>query len=143
MSTLLADTITNVAGSSAGTTITIDKDSTYNSEGTAVTQNLVQGLAKVYCCNDGSGNIENSQSMNVSGTTDNGAADITISYTNNFSSASHTWAWTGALDGGNDDASSRKRQTTSDTGNLRYICCYSGTLYEWAEQSSTMHGGLA
>ncbi len=46
MSTLAADTITNVAGSSAGTTITIDKDSTYNSEGGAVNQNLVQGLTK-------------------------------------------------------------------------------------------------
>ena len=112
-------------------------------EGGSTTTNLQQGLVKVFCCNNGSGTIDNSQSMNVSGTTDNGSADITISYTNNFSSVSHTWGWTGGYDGGTSDASCRKRETTSDTGNLRYITCYAGTLYEWVEQSSTMAGDLA
>lgn len=143
MSQVNVDTIRKSDGS-AGTDIRVKNTSVYESDGgTSVTQNLVQSIIKVFCCNNGSGTIDNSQSMNVSGTTDNGSADITISYTNNFSSVSHTWGWTGGYDGGNSDASCRKRETTSDTGNLRYITCYAGTLYEWVEQSSTMAGDLA
>ena len=141
-SQLNVDTIVDKAGS-GGTNVKIGNTSTYVSDGGNVTQNTVTGLIKVFCCNNGSGTIDNSQSMNVSGTTDNGSADVTISYTNNFSSVSHTWGWTGGYDGGNSDASCRKRETTSDTGNLRYITCYAGTLYEWIEQSSTMTGDLA
>ena len=141
-SQLNVDTIVDKAGS-GGTNVKIGNTSTYVSDGGNVTQNTVTGLIKVFCCNNGSGTIDNSQSMNVSGTTDNGSADVTISYTNNFSSVSHTWGWTGGYDGGTSDASCRKRETTSDTGNLRYITCYAGTLYEWIEQSSTMTGDLA
>ena len=148
MSTVILDTIT---GKSTATTITIGSTPVVSASANSMTirgegsnqTSIQQGLAKVFCCNNGSGTIYSSQSMNVSGTTDNGAADITISYTNSFSSVYHTWGCTGAYDGGNSDASCRKRETTSDTGNLRYITCYAGTLYEWVEQSSTMHGDLS
>ena len=146
MSTIVGTNIevTNIKYDSDTTSMIISSAGqiTAQGEGTATT-NLQQGLAKVYCCNNGDGTIYSSQSMNVSGTTDNGASDVTISYTNNFSSAYHTWGWTGGYDGGNSDASCRKRETTSDSGNLRYITCYAGTLYQWVEQSSTMHGVLA
>ena len=138
-----SDTTAFTIGSDGGSNVKMANTSTYVSDGGAVTQNTVQGLAKVFCCNNGSGTIYSSQSMNVSGTTDNGSADITITYANPFASAYHTWGWTGGYDGGNSDASCRKRETTSDTHNLRYITCYAGTLYEWVEQSSTMHGDLA
>jgi hypothetical protein len=86
MSTLAADTITNVAGSSAGTTITIDKDSTYNSEGAAVTQNLVQGLAKVWV-NYQQNTPAVRDSINVSGVTDTATGRYAVAYTNNMGNA--------------------------------------------------------
>ena len=90
MSTLAADTITNVAGSSAGTTITIDKDSTFNSEGTAVTQNLVQGLCKHFCHWDGSGTVEVDDSFNQSSLTDLATGKYTIAITNSMNNISYT-----------------------------------------------------
>ena len=87
MSTIVGTNIevTNIKFDSDTTSMIISNTGqiTAQGEGTATT-NLQQGLAKVYCCNNGDGTIDNGQSMNVSGTTDNGAADVTISYTNNF-----------------------------------------------------------
>jgi hypothetical protein len=84
MSTLAADTITNVAGSSAGTTITIDKDSTYNSEGTAVTQNLVQGVAKVWANINGTGTPAARYSFNVTSITDHATGILSIVIANDM-----------------------------------------------------------
>ena len=52
MSTVLANTITAVGG--GGSTVKVNNDSTYISDGGAVTDsNLVQGLAKVWVQFDG------------------------------------------------------------------------------------------
>ena len=48
MSTIATNTITNVAGNSTGVGIAVSNAATYNSEGGAVTQNLVQGVAKAF-----------------------------------------------------------------------------------------------
>ena len=47
MSTVLANTITAVGG--GGSTLKMANNATYVSEGTAVTQNTVQGLVKAWC----------------------------------------------------------------------------------------------
>ena len=78
MSTLKTNTLTgvSVAGSIAVT-----------GEGNSTTTNLQQGLAKVW----GSVTVSAvSDSLNVSGLTDNDAGDFTFSYTNNMASQNYT-----------------------------------------------------
>ena len=98
MSTIVGTNIevTNLKYDSDTTSMIISNTGqvTIQGEGTKTT-NLQQGLAKVWCCNNGDGAIYSNQSMNVSGTTDNGSADVTISYSNPFTSAYHTWGCTG------------------------------------------------
>tara|TARA_R100000353_G_scaffold154676_1_gene113417 strand:+ start:244 stop:693 length:450 start_codon:yes stop_codon:yes gene_type:complete len=91
-SQLNVDTIVDKAGSGGPslpntTTIKISNTSTNVSDGGAVTQNTVQGLAKVWSShNMGSSN----DSFNSSGITDNGTGDFTLNFTNSFSSANHS-----------------------------------------------------
>ena len=91
-SQLNVDTIVDKAGSGGPslpntTTIKMGNTSTYVSDGGAVTQNTVQGLAKVWSNHTaGSSN----DSFNSSGITDNGAGDFTLNFTNSFTSAHHS-----------------------------------------------------
>jgi len=104
MSTLAADTITNVAGSSAGTTITIDKDSTYNSEGAAVTQNLVQGVIKAWADVDQTGTMTVDNSLNIASGTDLSAGNFTLNFTNNMGNADYGMAGAAhQMQAGNDE----------------------------------------
>ena len=81
MSTVLANTITAVGG--GGSTVKVNNDSTYISDGGAVTDsNLIQGLVKVWCYWENSDTVRDS--FNSSGLTDNGSGDATYSYTNNM-----------------------------------------------------------
>ena len=86
MSTILANTITAVGG--GGSTVKVNNDSTFISDGGAVTNsNLVQGLAKSWCYINGDGTAALTDSFNGSGMTDNGTGDYTFTITNDFSSA--------------------------------------------------------
>ena len=84
MSTVLANTITAVGG--GGSTVKVNNDSTYISDGGAITDsNLVQGLVKAWCKFNGeAGSIANDDSFNVSGLTDNGTGDYTIAINNDM-----------------------------------------------------------
>ena len=63
----------------------MNNDSTFRSDGGAVTQNLVQGLVKAWCKFQGdAGSISNDDSFNVSGLTDNGTGDYTIAIDNDM-----------------------------------------------------------
>ena len=77
-----------LAGTLAVTGVhTVGNNAIYTSDGGAVTQNLVQGLAKVWSNHEqGSSN----DSFNSSGITDNGTGDFTLNFTNSFSSANHS-----------------------------------------------------
>ena len=92
MSTLLANTITALGG--GGATVKVANDSTYISEGGAVTnQNLVQGLSKVWSVFDGTaGSIAYADSFNTSGLTDNGTGDYTIAISNDMASGNYAVA---------------------------------------------------
>ena len=62
--------------------------STYTSEGGAVTQTLVQGLAKVWFLLEGDITTPvNRDSINSSSVTDEGTGDYTVAFTNSFTSA--------------------------------------------------------
>ena len=87
MSTVLANTITAVGG--GGSTVKVNNDSTYISDGGAVTDsNLVQGLCKVWVNMD-AGTTAN-DSHNVSGLTDVATGAHTITFSNNMGSANYS-----------------------------------------------------
>ena len=98
MSTVLANTITAVGG--GGSTLKMANDATYVSDGGAVTQNTVQGLAKCWVNFDGTASGAASRdSLNVSGMTDNATGQYRVTYTNNMSDSEY--AVTQGADGTN------------------------------------------
>ena len=86
-SQLNVDTIVDKAGS-GGTNVKIGNTSTYVSDGGAVTQNTVQGLAK--CWYLASNAAVTTDSFNVSSTVDVGTGNYKYFYTNNFSNAHYS-----------------------------------------------------
>jgi hypothetical protein len=98
MSTVVLDTIT---GKSTATTITIGStpvvsasanSMTIRGEGTAQTS-IQQGLAKAWIHLKGADTFANVDSLNVSGVTDNGTGDYTITINNDM--GSNTYSVTG------------------------------------------------
>ncbi len=90
MSQVNADTIRKSDGS-LGTDIRVKNTSVYESDGgTSVTQNLVQGIGKVWNNLNGTGTIATRDSFNVSSNVDSGTGVYTTNYTNAMSSASQS-----------------------------------------------------
>ena len=78
------NTTAQTIDTSGRTTVSImNNDSTYRSDGGAVTQNLVQGLAKVWI--RASSSAVDADSFNVSSTTDNTTGDYSYDFTNSMS----------------------------------------------------------
>ena len=97
MSTILANTITALGG--GGSTIKVNNDSTYISDGGAVTNtNLVQGLTKHWALAAGDG-ISVADSFNSSGITDNGPGDGTFAFTNVFGNGNYATSSLSTEDG--------------------------------------------
>ena len=91
MSTVLANTITAVGG--GGSTVKVNNDSTYISDGGAVTNSdLVDALAKSWINLDGSGTIGILESYNVGSITDQGTGQYLTTFTNNFSTADYCYS---------------------------------------------------
>ena len=80
-SQLNVDTIVDKAGS-GGTNVKVANTSTYVSDGGAVTQNTVQGLAKAWF--QASSSTALSDSFNISSGTDNGTGDYSYALSNAF-----------------------------------------------------------
>jgi hypothetical protein len=96
MSNLLVQTIKHTNNTTAQTidtsgrtTAVLNNDTTYRSDNGAVTQNMVQGLAKQWMNFNHSTNSV-LDSFNVSGTTDNTTGHFTQNYTNNMNSANYS-----------------------------------------------------
>jgi hypothetical protein len=84
-----------LAGTLAVTGVhTVGNNAVATSDGGAVTQNLVQGLAKVWM-QQSSGTTING-SFNCSGLTDNGTGDYTTSFTNDMANDDYACQCTGA-----------------------------------------------
>ena len=75
--------VDNLKGSTTGGSINV------LSEGTSVTTNMQQGLAKAWCNFNGTGTIATRVSFNVSGLTDNGTGSYNVNLTNAMNSASY------------------------------------------------------
>ena len=80
-SQLNVDTIVDKAGS-GGTNVKVANTSTYVSDGGAVTQNTVQGLAKFWCHTTTSTSVD---SFNQGSITDSATGNYVHNFTNNMS----------------------------------------------------------
>ena len=90
------NTTAQTIDTSGRTTVSImNNDSTYRSDGGAVTQNLVQSLTKAWVNFNGTGTAAISDSFNISGLTDNGTGDYTVSFTNDMGNALYSTAHAG------------------------------------------------
>ena len=76
--------VDNLKGSTTGGSINV------LSEGTSVTTNLQQGLAKVWCDLNGTGTIATRDSFNEASLTDNGTGSYNVNFTNNMGSANYS-----------------------------------------------------
>ena len=83
-SQLNVDTIVDKAGS-GGTNVKIANTSVTVSEGSSATTNTVQGLTKCWVLFNGTSTIASTDSFNVSGLTDNGTGNYTVSINNDMS----------------------------------------------------------
>ena len=148
MSTLLADTIRKTGGT-AGVDIRVKNTSVYESDGgTSVTQNLVQGLAKVWAdINAGQGSY--GDSFNTASITDNATGQATLSHTNNLSSTSYSATTSVTFDhdgtGGHRDTTIRGKGTSSTTVEFIFADTSGrGTQLDLeVDASVTIHGDLA
>ena len=119
MSNIYVDTIRKTGGS-LGTDIRIKNTSVYESDGgTSVTQNMVQGLIKVWNNFDGTASgAASADSFNVSGMTDNATGTATTSYTNAMNNTNYA-----ALTIGDDDSANQGpsgEQITRATGSIKF-----------------------
>ena len=96
-SQLNVDTIVDKAGS-GGSNIKMANTSTYVSDGGAVAQNTVQGIAKQWCQFEGDGTVAITDSFNVGSLTDTATGDYNLSYSNNMSNAGYSMTGGGIHD---------------------------------------------
>ena len=93
------NTTAQTIDTSGRTTVSImNNDSTFRSDGGAVTQNLVQGLTKAWVSFDGTGTIATRDTFNVSSLNDDGSGKYDFVYTSNMASQNYAPAICGAFD---------------------------------------------
>jgi len=142
MSSLFTDTIRKTGGT-LGTDIRIKNTSVYESDGgTSVTQNLVQGIAKVWSNqNQGTAN----DSYNSSGITDNGTGDFSVNFSNAMSSANYS----STLGGADANSNSALIVATNNgggyaTGSINYFVVNEDSgATDYGPTCCTVHGDLA
>ena len=134
-SILKVDTITGVAtaGSIAVT-----------GEGNSTTTNLQQGLAKVWINFDGdASDIAIRDSFNVSGNTDNGTGDYTITFSNAMSNGNYSLAGVGEAGGGGSVMGLAVNSTDGLTTASARIFTKTGSPADSNVVTSTINGDLA
>jgi len=125
--------------------ITAAGDITVTSEGGAATQSLQQGLAKAWLQLNGS-SFGVTDSLNISGATDNGTGDYTASYTNSMNST--VYAIQNFVAGGDDRRSAHSLRDSQVAGSWSLISRSSNpsdSNVKLDEQKvfGTVHGDLA
>tara|TARA_R100000234_G_C4922520_1_gene144804 strand:- start:250 stop:681 length:432 start_codon:yes stop_codon:yes gene_type:complete len=143
MSTVLANTITAVGG--GGSTVKVNNDSTYISEGGAVTDhNLLQGVAKHWI-----GNLDMSDgslvdSFNTSSVADVDAGDFNVNLTNAYSVANSYSLTFGGTNSSNGNAFISMQGQTPTTSQYRMAGFLSNdTNLDMDMCKSATHGDLA
>ena len=142
-SQLNVDTIVDKAGS-GGTNVKVGNNSTYVADGGSATQNLVQAVSKAWVNFDGaSSNIPINDSFNVSGNTDNGTGDYTITFSNAMGNGSYSLAGVGQAGGGSSVMGLAVNQTGGLTTASARIFTKTGSPADSDLVTSTINGDLA
>jgi len=155
-SQLNVDTIVDKAGTSGPslpntTTIKMGNTSTYVSDGGAVTQNTVQGLAKSWAAGDNSSGSTVTDSVNVASLTDVATGKTTLTFTNNMRGAGAYTAGGTHADGSDQAAYAYVTQALQDgsvaTGSIalthNYAYSNASGNGDYAYWNNTVHGDLA
>ena len=116
------------------------------SDGGAVTQNTVQGLAKCWINFEGDGTIATSDSFNVSGITDNGTGDYEIAINNDMSNANYSSTYSGTHDSGSYTsylATDHDDPPTASKVTVNSMNSGNSTAIDAELLCATLHGDLA
>ena len=135
MATLKTNTLTgtSTAGSIAVT-----------GEANSTTTNLQQGLIKVWVNFDGTATDAAARdSFNISGMTDNGTGDYTITINNNMANDDYAGGTLARQDAGGSDAFSRQSDTATNEVRLVHVNGTDGTLVDVDIGSVALFGDLA
>jgi hypothetical protein len=165
MSNLLVQTIKHTNNTTAQTidtsgrtTAVLNNDTTYRSDGGAVTQNMAQGLCKVWAeyggTSDGNSTITLNDSFNVGSLTDNGTGDYTFAYTNNMASIDYVFVGGGQYETGavgsfisvnakSGDANNRGASSVRVHTNYLGPTASSIAVYDYAQQQFLVQGDMA
>ena len=138
------NTTAQTIDTSGRTTVSImNNDSTYRSDGGAVTQNLVQGVAKAWVRMDTVGTASTAGNFNISSLTDNGTGEVFPNITNSFSDL-HFVTVGGANGAGvvNFAGIETRRESTSQI-NMRTFNTSTNGLADFYYDYCTAHGDLA
>jgi hypothetical protein len=140
-----------LAGTLAVTGIhTVGENAIYDSEGGAVTQNLVQGLAKMWVHFDGNTGNDIRDSVNISSVADNSAGRYTYTYTNNMNN--YYYQFTHSCGGASGTVGDENYGSTGGTNVSTGITTstffarnrrYDGNTYDVDIDSIMLHGDLA
>ena len=138
-SQLNVDTIVDKAGS-GGTNVKIGNTSTYVSEGGAVTQNTVQGLCKVWARTNMS-TAANTDSLNISGITDEGTGHFTITINNDMGNGNYTVTCAADNVASNDNTTNQVESHTA--GSYVILHKENGSQTDTTSFGHSVHGDLA
>jgi len=146
-SQLNVDTIVDKAGS-GGTNVKVANTSTYVSEGGAVTQNTVQGIAKCWVKFDptalsGTGTTGVGDSFNLTSMTDNGSGSHTITINNDMSSANYSTPTAPNADYTSGGVGVYAGAKTHATGSFIFVSKRNNASADSDYGGVTVHGDLA
>ena len=136
-SQLNVDTIVDKAGS-GGSNVKMANTSTYVSDGGAVTQNTVQGLAKAWLFGSSSAVLQDS--FNISTPTDHGTGDYSYTLTNPFSN--DDYSLTATANSTDERRNATENGARSLAGTLAVETSDAGSMDNTAH-NITAHGDLA
>ena len=135
-SQLNVDTIVDKAGS-GGSNVKMANTSTYVSDGGAVTQNTVQGLAKAWLFGSSSAVLQDS--FNISTPTDHGTGDYSYTLTNPFSN--DDYSLTATANSTDERRNATENGASSLAGTLAVETSDAGSMDNTAH-NITAHGDL-
>jgi len=155
MSNLLVQNIKHTNGTTAQTvdtsgrtTAVLNNDTTYRSDNGAVTQNMVQGLAKVWINYNMNSSSSIYDSLNVASLTDNGTGDASVAVTNNLNNDDFAQV-DGVGDEGSQFNNSRALGISSNSGKTTTGTRFDtggqtvNNHYDFQENNIVIHGDLA
>ena len=142
MSSIKVNTIQGV-GSDGGSTIKVKEDSTFISDGGAVTDtNLVQGLCKQWVLLQSDGNSV-TDSFNNSSVTDNNTGDYTLTRTNNMANATFCAIGSSGDNSTTFNVCSDVGEQTTSVHDIRCVNDAANSTIDVPDTVGAVHGDLA